>query len=360
MAFNNGTSAKIMSAIRTERLLNLLTLLLNSRRPIALREIRELDEFGAYRTDDPKSGERAFERDKAALVELGVPLRWVAPEQEDEDDGLGGYIVDRARYYLPDLKLTPGELALLSIAGAAAAGMDGFVDKPALVRALAKLGFDAGEMDKKPTLAHAPLLPGVDSARIGTHLAVLHDSVANLRRVELRYAGIAADARPTVRQLDPYGLYYRQGSWYLVGFCHLRQAERTFAVARIDHVRTQGPTHAYTCPKDFDLRAHVEKRPWEFPLTAGAWITLRLAERLRPAVAEIFGRRAKLEDTPEGLRVQVWVTHPQAFVHAVLPYGAAAEVLEPVPMRAVLKQIYERLAKCYAHPVTLEVCHACE
>ena len=180
--------------------------------------------------------------------------------------------------------------------------------------------------------------------------------MANLRRVELRYAGIAADAQPTVRKLDPYGLYYRQGSWYLVVFCHLRQAERTFAVARIDHVRAVGPAQAYTCPKDFDLRAHVDRRPWEFPLTAGAWITLRLAERLRPAVTEIFGRRAKLEDTPEGLLVQVWVTHPQAFVRAVLPYGAAAEVLEPAPMRAALKQIYERLAKCYAHPVTEAVC----
>ena len=52
-----------MSAARTERLLNLLTLLLNSRRPISLREIREMDEFLAYQTSDPKSGERAFERD---------------------------------------------------------------------------------------------------------------------------------------------------------------------------------------------------------------------------------------------------------------------------------------------------------
>ena len=58
-----------MSAARTERLLNLLTFLLNTRRPISLREIREHEEFNAYSTADPKSGERAFERDKAALVD---------------------------------------------------------------------------------------------------------------------------------------------------------------------------------------------------------------------------------------------------------------------------------------------------
>ena len=147
-----------MSAARTERLLNLLTLLLNSRRAISLREIRELDEFGAYDTEDPKSGERAFERDKAALLELGVPLRWVAaPQQDDEDDGAGGYVIDQERYFLPELQLTPGDLALLSIAGAAAASLEGFPDKAAVVRALAKLGFDVEEAGRAPTLAHAPL-----------------------------------------------------------------------------------------------------------------------------------------------------------------------------------------------------------
>ncbi len=82
-----------MSAARTERLLNLLTLLLNAPRPVSLRDLREHEEYDAYRSSDPKSGERAFERDKAALIELGVPLRWIAPEREDEEDGSGGYVV---------------------------------------------------------------------------------------------------------------------------------------------------------------------------------------------------------------------------------------------------------------------------
>ena len=38
-----------MSTVRTERLLNLLTLLLNTRRPLSFRAIRELDEFDAYK-----------------------------------------------------------------------------------------------------------------------------------------------------------------------------------------------------------------------------------------------------------------------------------------------------------------------
>lgn len=338
-----------MSALRTERLLNLLTLLLNSRRPIALREIREMDEFSAYLTTDPKSGERAFERDKAALVELGVPLRWVAPEQDDDDDGLGGYIIDREHYFLPDLKLSPAELALLSIAGSAAAALDGFVDKPAVVRALAKLGFDVDELGEKATFAHAPLLPGVDSARVGAHLGVLHDAVARQRKVELTYGPVAGFAgQSTMRSVSPYGLYYRQGTWYLVGYCHLRHAERTFAVSRIETVKATGSAGAFKVPPEFDLRGHVDRRPWEFPVAKGQWVSIRLAQRLRPAVSEIFGSHAQLQETDDGLLVQVWATHPDALIQAVLPYGAAAEVLQPQSLREALAQTYERLAEAYA------------
>ncbi|MCU6794705.1 WYL domain-containing protein [Paenibacillus sp. WQ 127069] len=35
------------------------------------------------------------------------------------------------------------------------------------------------------------------------------------------------------RQLDPYGLVYWLGKWYIVGYCHLRTEVRCFRVDRI-------------------------------------------------------------------------------------------------------------------------------
>ncbi|MBI5508041.1 MAG: WYL domain-containing protein [Deltaproteobacteria bacterium] len=339
-----------MSAARTERLLNLLTLLLNTRRPISLRELREHEEFSAYRTKDPKSGERAFERDKAALVELGVPLIWVSPEQlEDDEDGVGGYLVDRERYFLPELNLDKGELALLSIAGAAAAAIEGFPGRAAVIRALAKLGFDVDLTRGPPTLAHAPIHEGKDPGRIAVHLQLLHEAVARRQTVTLAYRG--ASGETSKRDVDPYGLYYRQGIWYLVGRCHMRRGERTFHLGRIQDVRLQAPdrhTPAFEVPPTFDLKAHVLMRPWEYPNEAPTAVVIRLAERLVPAIPEIFGRRAVLERTPRGPVVRLQVTHQTALVAAVLPYGAAAEVLEPAPLRALIRGIYEQLARRYA------------
>jgi predicted DNA-binding transcriptional regulator YafY len=338
-----------MSAVRTERLLNLLTLLLNTRRPISLREIREHEEFAAFQTKDPKSGERAFERDKAALIELGVPLRWVPPEQlDDDEEGVGGYIIDRERYFLPELKLNPSELALLSIAGAAAAGIEAFPGRAAVIRALAQLGFDVDETGSSPTLAHAPIREGRDPARTAAHLQLLHDAVAQREIVTMSYR--AAQGNVTKRDVDPYGLYYRQGVWYLVGFCHLRRGERTFHLGRIHDVRLKHPdrhTPSFEVPTTFDLRSHVQQRPWEYPGEPVFEVVIRLAERLMPAIPEIFGQRVTVERTPQGLVVRLQVTHRAALVAAVLPFGAATEVLAPADLRREIGATYVELARRY-------------
>jgi proteasome accessory factor B len=337
-----------MSAARTERLLNLLTLLINARRPISLRELRTHAEFSAYRTSDPKSGERAFERDKAALVELGVPLRWVPPEEEGDEEGVGGYVIDRRRYFLPPLDLDPGELALLSIAGAAAAAIEGFPGRATVVRALAKLGFDVDEAGASASLAHAPILAGPDTARVGEHLQLLHDAVARRRTVHLRYRARSGDA--TERSVDPYGLYYRQGAWYLVGWCHLRKAERTFHLARTEKVKFAAAERRapdFDVPESFELSTYVNRRPWELPGDPPARVVVRVAERLVPAIPEIFGRRVRSQQDEHGARVFLTVSNRAALIATVLPYGAAAEVLEPADLRREIGAIYEQLAARY-------------
>lgn len=337
-----------MSAARTERLLNLLTLLLNARRPVSLRDIRELEEFDAYKTSDPKSGERAFERDKSALIELGVPLRWIAPEREDEEDGLGGYLVDRDKYYLPELELQPTELALLSIAGAAAASVAGFPGRAAVIRALAKLGFDVDEARMPATMAHTPVQEGVDAERVGGLLAKVHEAVAVQRQVRVVYDG-GRGAAPSTREVDPYGLYYKQGAWYLVGYCHLRKAERTFHLARIRELTDVrvGGQHEFDVPKEFNLAQHARRRPWEFPQETPFDVTVKLDERLLPALHEIFGPNVTSEPTDGGALVRLTATHTNALVNTLLPYGAAAEVLEPQSLREIMRKTYERLAEAY-------------
>lgn len=340
-----------MSAARTERLMNLLALLLNARRPIALAQIQALEEFAAYRAQDPKSGERAFERDKAALIASGVPLRWVAP-QDDEADRAGGYSIDTAHYYLQEVHLSPQQRALLSIAGAAAAALAGYSGRSAVRRALAKLGFDADTAPRTPhsALAHAPLALGTHLQRLAEHLDMLHRALVHLRQVKMRYPSSDGVDAPVlaVRRVDPYGLYFRQGVWYLVGFCHLRAARRTFHLGRTAHIEMCSPPQAFVYPADFDIQQAARLRPWQYPKAPPVDAYVRLAERVVPAVTEIFGAGVRLGRDAVGPYIHAKVASSDAFLAAIMPLGEAAEVVSPPSLRALVAQSFADLAARYA------------
>src|SRR3954470_12707201 len=93
-----------------------------------------------YGSASDEAAERKFERDKAELLELGIPIAYVQGDDEKKD----GYQVDRDAYYLPELPLTPEELAVLYAAGSAAVASGAFPGQQDLAHALRKISFHAG------------------------------------------------------------------------------------------------------------------------------------------------------------------------------------------------------------------------
>src|SRR5512138_3876042 len=122
---------------KDQRLLDLAALLLKAAEPVSWREIQE-----QFPEDYGGSGEaaiRKFERDKADLLELGIPVRWAA----GDEDLPAGYVLDKDEFYLPDLTLPPEDLALLYLAGSAALANGSFPYARDLAHALNKLSFAA-------------------------------------------------------------------------------------------------------------------------------------------------------------------------------------------------------------------------
>ena len=133
---------------RSKRLLDLVMILLGARTPVTYRDIRE--QFSAYQTLNVEAGLRAFERDKADLLELGVPIRYITP---DEDDSLedGGYVIDLKRFKMPEVRLTPDEISALVLAASVAHAMPGGTYPKIVDLALKKLAFDLPDLPDTPT-----------------------------------------------------------------------------------------------------------------------------------------------------------------------------------------------------------------
>lgn len=352
-----------MSVARTERLLNLFTTLLHARAPMAFAELCELDAFAAYRGPTQASGERTFDRDKAELGRLGVPLIYVG----DPDDGAPGYRIDAGRYSLPQQDMGPEELATAAMVGAAAYNFIGFGHAGPLRRALLKLGFDADDEPCGPALhvmSHLPARPGPQGAALQALLDDLLVALGEARRLCLVYARGAATAAPnqthhamqacvSERVVDPWGLYYRQGAWYLVGWCHARKTRRTFHLARIRAATSLGPANAFAVPQDLNMRAIARIRPWQFGVHVPVAVPIWVHPDLLAAVGEIFGPPGPdLHLGPVradgGRIVTCRATCTDALLQQVLPYGARLEVLAPQSLRERLCSLYEQARALHA------------
>lgn len=141
-----------MATSPLERVTNLLALLLETRVPLTLRQIA--DELRDMYPVSPPALRGAFERDKALLREIGVPLE--SEVLGGNDAGRTAYRIDRGRYELADLQLAPDEQAALQLAVAAARLADAQFG-------LLKLG---GDRSSAPVVvANIPELPALPALR---------------------------------------------------------------------------------------------------------------------------------------------------------------------------------------------------
>jgi len=324
---------------KTERLLDLVALLLDAREPVSFAELRELfpDEYGGSRG----AAERKLERDKAELLELGVPIEYVEPQQLDERE-LGGYRIDRKSFFLPDPRLLPEEAAALYAAGAAALATRDFPFAQDLRHALRKISL-AGDTHAVGGAAARRLLvvrPG-DPLRAGK-LRTLGDAVARRKRVHIHYeTPPGLEGRPgkrSERDVDPWGLAFRGRAWRLVGWCHASQDQRVFLVDRIAAVETnpQKPhTPDFEPPEGFDAAdaAVRSSKPWQWAHHPPQEVTLRFAAGSEAIAERIF-------DAGDG---KLSVTYLDGLLPQILSLGDRVWIESPPAAREKVREALQRV-----------------
>jgi len=295
---------------RTERLLDLVALLLDAAEPVSFADLREAfpDDYGGAR----ESAERKLERDKAELLQLGVPLEFVPPGVDDERE-VGGYRIDRAAFFLPDPRLLPEEAAALYAAGSAALAVRDFPFAQDLQHALRKISL-AGATPAPRSAARSLLVVRPGDTERAPRLRALGDAVARRKRVHIRYDKFGAI---TERDVDPYGLAFRGGTWRVVGYCHLRKDQRVFLVDRIVDVEVNGQKPAqpdFNIPEGFDAGEAAGRKPWQWAGGAPVEVTLRFAPG-----SELLAERAF--DAAPGETARLSVTYPDGLLTQVLAHG---------------------------------------
>lgn len=314
-----------MATARAERLVNLVLCLLSTRQYLVADRIRHIVPGYADAPND-EAFFRMFERDKAELRDLGVPLEVGRNSVFDATDG---YRIARRDYELGDVDLDPGEAAAVALAvrlwdapefaGAAkgallklrAAGVE--VDEQGLAAVEPKV--------RTSEVAFAPLLTAVRSQRVV--------------RFDYRRSG---SPEVTGRTVEPWGVVSWRGRWYLVGHDRDRDATRCFRVSRIvgNVVTTREPARVRR-PADADLLHIVagnQRRP-RIGTRTRIWALPGRAQGLRRE-ATVVGSQ-ELDGEP-GDVLELEVHSPESAASWIAGYGPDVVVLEPDTLR---KAVYE-------------------
>ncbi len=298
-------------ADRVERLTNLLALLLETVEPLSLVQIAG-EMVGQY-PEKLTARRAAFERDKAALREIGVPI--------DQQIVAGGqyagqtrYWIDRARYELDDLQLDDDEMRALQVAMAAT--RSGSVTGQ---EAMWKLG--AGMLDGVAPIA--AVMPDVVS------LPVLREAVSTRTVVSFDYRDIA-------RRVDPWGLLLRAGFWYLIGYDHGRAERRTYRIDRIDGAVGLISGQSFERPEGFDPREAFPEDPKMIGADAAVPDAHVLVDSARSAMAltQVGGDHVRARHDDGSIEIDVPCANLPAFRSWLLGYLEHAEVLGPDDVRA--------------------------
>jgi predicted DNA-binding transcriptional regulator YafY len=234
---------------------------------------------------------RTLRRYITILQDLGIPI-------VGERGRAGSYELT-AGYRLPPMMFTNDEALALAL-GLLTAGQFGLAETlPAIASAQAKLEqvlpLELRERLRALTETVALDLDHAPSPSAAAALLTLSRATQRQRRVNLRYRS-RADGE-TERELDPYGLAFRQGCWYVVGFCGLRRGLRSFRLDRVVHVEPTETT--FERPAGFDPLAYLVRSLATMPRRYSFEVLLRT--NFVTAQAEIFEVLGVLEPDPAGV-----------------------------------------------------------
>lgn len=150
----------------------------------------------------------------------------------------------------------------------------------------------------------------------------LHEGVA------IAFTYQAPDAAPTTRTVDPMQILITNGQWYLQGWCHLRQAMRTFHLDRVS-----APTLT-----EIPITHSGDQVPEAFAgLDDEREVTVRVAERLAPLLSG-FVPTGATEAVDGAVTTRLHLADPRGIKRLAARFGGSMEVLEPGVARAATRE----------------------
>ena len=288
--------------------------------------------------------ERTVRRYAGTLAELGIPVTAARGRY-------GGYRL-LPGFKLPPLMLTGDEavavilglvaadrlgLAAGSPAGASAEAKISRVLPAELADRLSALRASLGLTVRVPAAREGDAPPRADIADL---LLTLGSATRGHEQLHLKYRS-GEPVRTSERDVDPYGLVFHSGRWYLVAHDHKRDEIRSFRLDRIREVTPSGVT--FEAPPNFDAVSHVTRQwaglPWRWEVEVLIEADVAQVRRRVPAAI------ADVTEVAQGVRLSCRAQSLPGMAQMLAGLGWPFTVVKPDELRTALAEHAAQLAQ---------------
>jgi predicted DNA-binding transcriptional regulator YafY len=174
---------------------------------------------------------------------------------------------------------------------------------------------------------------------------VVNSAAINKKSVEMTYFTMSS-RKESSRKVDPYRIWFFNGTFYLIGFCHLRKDIRIFALDRIKNIHTTEDN--FTVPEDFDLddlmkssfgifQGKPENVKIKFDSDIAGYIEEKIWHESQIITRQANGSIIFEAETAVTRELMFWI----------LSWGADAEVIEPQTLKENIMREAHSLLKKY-------------
>ena len=192
---------------------------------------------------------------------------------------------------------------------------------------------------------HMGFKPFKDYGQFKEIIRVINEAVQYLKVVEMRYYSMSSN-RETTRKIDPYKVWFFNGTLYLIGWCHIHNEIRMFVLDRIKWLKAT--PQRFIPPDDFDLDAYMADA-FGVIQTEPEKVVIRFDPSLERYLRENIWHPSQSfsKETDGNILLSMEVGGLVEVMGWVLGFGRRAEVLEPAYFRRTVEEEVKALAMRY-------------
>jgi len=208
-------------------------------------------------------------------------------------------------------------------------------------------------LEKVQSTFHMGIRPYKDYQRYREMIAQVNQAAMENRCIEIAYQSLREDTA-SIRKVEPYKIWFYEGTIYIIGLCHLRNEIRTFVLDRIHVLKITDET--FQTPKNFDFQKYIQHG---FKVMHDELFTVRIL--ISPSWARYIGEKIwhesqMIQKQLDGaIEIMFRVAGLDEIKQWVLGLGPEAYVVEPEELRWMIQSDLKRSLDQYTEGMLFQV-----